>query len=528
MTDLKISKKSHPSRFLAWRILLVSILLLAIPLFIQDLLLYRQEYAEKLEDVTANLQDVARERAFSIQQKITTDWADLEAALQMGNVKPLYMQRIPLPRGATGRFILPSKSRNALVVGKEESATTALIMLIPYSEITQHLSSAYTTRIALLDAQGKILTASAPLNTQNVLTVKIPLQDTSLTLEVAVDEDRIEALHLQNYYMRIAIFIILVGVIGGGIVYFLTRRIAKPLTQLWETMERISDGKLCARYTPDWMGFEFNQLGKQFNQMMDNHLKNMQEVERQRVAREKLAEELRIGHDIQANLLPKHVPGFPDVDLAAMSLSAKEVNGDYYDLFRLENGKLLIAMCDISGKGISACLYCVGIRGIIRSFASMTDDLAEIVQKTNDLFWVDAHEASMFATLWIGIYDPSTQRLTYCTQGHPPGLLHRSNAIQELQTGGIAVGAQQLDTIAIKTVQLQAKDLVVLYTDGIIEAHNSNAQLFGKKQLKEFLLKKSWTSAKQLTDQLLEEIHLFVQGTPQHDDMALIVLRITS
>lgn len=523
MTDSKITKKHHPSGFLAWRILTVSVLLLVIPLFLQSLFLYRQEYEEELSGTESHLQDVANERAFFVEQLIQMDWALLDGA-KAADVKLLYIERIPLPQGVTDRFVIVSKSRQALLVGQAASDTQALVIPIPFSRIFQDLKSDLPIRMTLVDAKGRAFGKSG--NEADQLVARAPIAGTDISLQASVDESHVYGLHLRSYYFRFATLFFFVGVLGGGAVYFLTRRISKPLTHLCKTMERVSEGASHARYTPDRMGFEINALGKQFNETMDGLIKTAQEAERQRAAREKLVEELRIGHDIQSSLLPTHVPGLPGIDLAMGNHSAKEVNGDFYDLFRLNGGKLLVVMCDMAGKGISACLYCLGLRSAIRSFASLCVDLEEIVRRANDLFWLDAHESSMFATLWIGLYDPEKRQLTYCSQGHPPALLRRGSHLQELWTAGIALGAQKVDVVQTEEIKLKKGDLILLYTDGIIEAHDPYDQLFGKRRLEEFLLRKKKETAQQIVDQLIEEVHLFAQGAPQHDDMALIVVDV--
>ncbi|HSX11061.1 MAG TPA: SpoIIE family protein phosphatase [Chlamydiales bacterium] len=525
MADSKISKKHHPSGFLAWRLLTVSILLLVIPLFLQSLFLYRQEYSERLKAVEANLQDLGNERAFLIQQMIEMNWTLLDAA-DTSNVKPLYIERIPLPQGVADHFVLISRGREALLVGKKETATSAEVIAIPFSRLAKDLGSYHPIQLVLIDSKGRMLEGSKKIESTDLLVVKSPIGGTDLSLQLKVDENRIYGLHLSAYYFRFATLVFFVGVLGGGAVYLLTRRISKPLTNLCKTMERVSEGAGHVRYTPDRMGFEINSLGNQFNETMDALQRSAQEAEKQRIGREKLAEELRIGHDIQAGLLPTHVPGIVGIDIATGNLSAKEVNGDFYDLLRLDNGQLLIVMCDLAGKGISACLYSLGLRSTIRSFASTTADVAEIVRKTNDLFWLDAHESAMFATLWLGLYDPVKHHLTYCTQGHPPAYLRRGSQIQELWTGGIALGAQKLDVIPTKVTELLKGDVIVLYTDGIIEAHDPYNHLFGKKRLEEFLLRKKRESSQQIANQLIEEVHLFAHGAAQHDDMALIVMKI--
>ena len=457
MADLKITKKHHPSGSLTRRILTISVFLLVIPLFLQSLFLYRQEYDQKVGDIEVDLEVLAKERAHLIKEMIQMDWNLLYALHENPNVKTLYIEKIPLPQGVGKKFVLLSARRDALLVGKQESSTGAWVIPISFSTIARDLSGAKQIRLALLDGKEKILWENRKEGREQ-LQVQEPIPETGLTLQLGIEKRQIHGLQIATYYFRFATLIFFVGVIGGGAVYLLTRRIARPLKDLCKTMERVSEGAIHARYTPDRMGFEINELGIQFNETLDALSYHVQEAHRERLTREKLAEELRIGHEIQANLLPSHVPGLPGIDLATSYFASKEVNGDFYDLFRLDNGQLLIAICDTAGKGISACLFSLGLRSMIRSLATVCTDLAELVRRTNDLYMIDAHASSMFSTLWLGLYDPVQRHLIYCSQGHPPALLRRGSELQELWTAGIALGAQKLDVIPTKEISLQSGD----------------------------------------------------------------------
>jgi sigma-B regulation protein RsbU (phosphoserine phosphatase) len=291
-------------------------------------------------------------------------------------------------------------------------------------------------------------------------------------------------------------------------------------------MQRVQEGAIHVRYTPDWMGFEINALGRQFNETLDTLLLQMQEAEKERVAREKLREELRIGHEIQASLLPAHIPEIKELNIGAGYLPALEVSGDFYDLFLLENGSLFLAMADTAGKGISGCLYSLGLRSALRSFAAVSTDLSEIVLRANDLFWVDVKNTGMFVTLWAGIYHPKTRLLTYCNQGHTPACLMRGDHLQELTTPGIALGAQKFTAVMVESVTLQLQDLLFLYTDGVIEAHNSDQQLFGLPRLRALLSRTHAKAPSLIIDQLLEELRLFSGPVAQHDDITALAVRI--
>lgn len=395
------------------------------------------------------------------------------------------------------------------VIAKERAAF--LSEKGPPYDLTPH-GEPYPIKFAVVDKP----TAQNP----DILQVDEPLS--GKYLEVSVPKEEILALHQSEYYYRFVTLLIFVGVFGGGCVYLLTRRVSRPLKELCKTMQRVSEGAIHARYTPDWMGFEINALGKQFNETLDSMLKLTAQAELEKIHREKLAEELKIGREIQKGLFPANVKQFKGLEIASRFLPAKELNGDFSDLFHLENGSIVMVICDTAGKGIPACLFSLGLRSMIRSLASTTSDLAEIVVQANNLFWLDARESGMFSTVWIGIYDPKKQNLTYCSQGHPPGLLLRQGKVIELWTGGISLGAQKLETVPTKQIELQGGDLLLLYTDGIIEAHDLNNNLFGKDKLTHFLLSQKEKFPERIADSLLNEVDRFCKGALQHDDLTFI------
>lgn len=533
MADLKIRIKHHPTGSLARRVLFICILLLVLPLFLYSFYRYIEDYKQNLRDWENYLRGVARERAYFVEEMIKMDQAFLQHYTPpASNVKPLYMgpaiERIQVPRGMAESFVMASRSRQALLIGKKEAEGSALVIALPFSEMLADVETVPPVQVALLDDTGKLLVENRKFkDSARLLKVILPIQDTIYSLQFAIDPEGLRQLQLSSYILHFAVLLFLVGFVGGAAVYLFTRRVAKPLQNLVSTMDRISKGASHARYTPDRIGFEINQLGLQFNETLDSLLQHEQEIQRERIAREKLAEEWKIGHEIQASLLTAHVPGLDGIDIGTSYFASKEVNGDFYDLFRMENGHLLLAVCDTAGKGISACLFSLGLRSMIRSMASSVDDLAEIVKRTNDLYMLDAHETSMFSTLWIGILDPVNLHLTYCSQGHPPAILCHRSELKELWTEGIALGAQKMDVIATKQVTLQKGDVLILYTDGIIEAHDPDQQLFGKNRLREFIQRKRKELAGQIADQIINEVHLFSRGAPQHDDMTLVVLRIS-
>jgi len=530
MADAKIRiKPPHAMGSLAQRAVFVSLCLLVIPLFLHSLFLYWQEYKATLADVEENLTLTAKAQKAILEERISVQWQMLDAAPTAGPaaMNQFKIFEMPMPSGLPNRFVLVSLREDAFFTGKRISATQAIAISTPvdtvFDQLTDFEKTSYPLSLAFIDSEGKALIGAKQ---ETLLSVKLPIDGANFFLYLSIPEGAVERLHKEWYFYHFFTLLFFVGVIGGIIVWLITRRIAKPLHQLCRVMERVGEGAVHVRYSDDKMGFEINELGKQFNQTLDQLLSQAQEAEKQRIARERLAEELKIGHDIQTSLFPSHLPELAGLDIAAGFLPAREVGGDFYDLFRLDDGRLLVAMADTAGKGISACLYSLGLRSMLRTLAASKATLSETVLRANELFWRDAHSSGMFVTLWIGIYYPDTQVLEYCSQGHPPAYLIREGRCERLWTPGIAMGAQGFSAVETKTRPLQKEDLLFLYTDGIVESHGPDNQLFGAKRLEAFLLRMEERPSHALVQRLLEELAEFSQGVPQHDDMTLLAIRV--
>jgi len=530
MKDEKIRiKPLHAMGSLAQRAVLVSLCLLVIPLFLHSLFSYRAEYKDALADIKENLAITAKGQKAILEERINIQWQVLDAVA--GKTDPAFMQHlqifeIPMPSGLPNHFAIVSLRDDSLFVGKRISTTSALAISTPietvFDQLTDFEKPDYPQSLAFVDKEGKALIGAKQ---ETPISIQLPIEGSNFFLYLSIAEGAVKRLHKEWYFFHFLTLLFFIGFIGGLIVWLITKRISKPLRQLCKAMERVSEGAVHIRYIPDRMGFEINELGKQFNQTLDQILLHSEEAERQRIGRERLAEELKIGHDIQASLLPKHLPELKGLDIASGFLPAREVGGDFYDLFPMEEGKLLIVIADTAGKGISACLYSLGLRSMLRTLASGKKALSEIVLGANDLFWRDARHTGMFVTLWIGIYYPETKVLEYCSQGHPPAYLIHKGKCEALWTPGIAMGAQSFDTISTKQHKLKSKDVLFLYTDGIIESHDPDNQLFGKDKLQEFLVRSSTLPAHTIVEHLLKEIEVFSRGAPQHDDITLLVVK---
>ncbi len=332
-------------------------------------------------------------------------------------------------------------------------------------------------------------------------------------------------------WQRLSIFILILILLGGAAAFILTRRMARPLKALDEIMNQVGEGQLDVRYQYDLLGFEINVLGEHFNRMLEELLAHMEVVKNERIAREMLERELAIGHEIQKNIFPRSIPELTQLAMAAGFLPAKEVAGDFYDLFLHSTSKgerLLIVMADTSGKGISACLYSFILRSMLRSFASSGKELADLVRLANALLCLDTSDTGMFVTAWVGLLDIDSFRLEYASLGHYPAIrkLGSIPKLEELQAQGSAFGVTFTKSIEIGSVVLQSQDVLVLYTDGMIEAENIEGEPWGKKRLLECVAAlPQELSVDEVIAKIQEELRQHIGQRTLEDDVTLLVLK---
>ncbi|MCB1110306.1 MAG: SpoIIE family protein phosphatase [Chlamydiia bacterium] len=337
--------------------------------------------------------------------------------------------------------------------------------------------------------------------------------------------EQVNFVDIPYFFLKILVALVLILLVGGGGAIFLTKKLGKPLRQLIQMMDHVAHGDLQKRYLPVPMGFEINDLGIIFNETVDSLNEHIEVAHKERLERETYEQELLIGEEVQASILPKELPKFPGVDMAARFIAAKEVGGDFYDF--LPNGQLMLSIADTSGKGISACLYSLSVRSMLRSYGEIHEELDVIVRETNNLFCHDTGDTGVFVTAFIAFFDPKTKRLRYSNCGHFPALLQRADGtVETLTTPGMALGVMRFETVVTQEVQLNSGDVLLLYTDGVVEAHNEAMEMFGEERLLQSFQNHRTLPPQQIVDDLIEEVAYFAEGTSQHDDLTVVVLKI--
>ena len=295
-------------------------------------------------------------------------------------------------------------------------------------------------------------------------------------------------------------------------------------------MNQISNNHLETRYEPISFGFEINKIGLLLNQMIDRLITNLKSIEVEKIKREKVEQELEIGHRIQNSLVPTEFPDLKGVEIKTLLLPAKQVGGDFYDCFICPSDpdKLIVLIADSAGHGIFGCFYSLTMRSILRTLGATTSDLRSIVKKANEVFYKDSKETQVFVTVWIGIYDLKLKELSYTSCGHPLGFLFRQGKLfKELKTKGIALGVvDELDP-EIASVKLEKEDTLVFLTDGVTETMNNKQELFGKERVFTSVEKSLNQSLTQILNQLIADAEAFEENPEnQDDDFTAVMMRI--
>jgi sigma-B regulation protein RsbU (phosphoserine phosphatase) len=249
---------------------------------------------------------------------------------------------------------------------------------------------------------------------------------------------------------------------------------------------------------------------------------------REMAQRERLNRELEIAREVQERLFPQRLPSVQSLDYCGRCRPAREVGGDYYDFLELPEGKLGIAIGDVSGKGIGAALLMASLEASLRGQALVAHDLAELMNRVNSLV-LDASSANRYATLFYAAYDPHSRQLSYVNAGHnPPVILRKSDAgctVFRLETGGPVIGLLQ-QRYHQDSFALEPGDLMVLFTDGVSESMNARDEEWGEERLIEVAKTCHGLPALETMTRIMAAAEAFAAGASQHDDMTLVVLRI--
>lgn len=247
---------------------------------------------------------------------------------------------------------------------------------------------------------------------------------------------------------------------------------------------------------------------------------------REAIEKQRLEDELVIAREIQQGLLPRSLPVIPGFEIAAVNISSKQVGGDYYDVVPIQDDQFIFAIGDVAGKGTPAALLMANVQASLRAFAPMGMSLPDATRRINDLTCQNTGQDKFITFFWASL-NRTTRELRYVNAGHnPPFLLRADGTIERLDVGGIILGLMKtVSPYQEGSVTLNAGDVIVMFTDGVSEAMNAEQEDFTEERLEALLKTVRSEPPQKIIESVREALEKYTRGTPQSDDITMLVLR---
>ena len=248
-------------------------------------------------------------------------------------------------------------------------------------------------------------------------------------------------------------------------------------------------------------------------------------LQKEMVVRERLETEVQLARQIQQTFIPESLPQFEEWELAARWKTARQVGGDFYDVFDLPNNRLGLFIADVADKGVPAALFMALTRTLVRAAVIEDTSPAEAMKRVNDLLIPDTRQG-MFVTAVYAVLDMDKNELTYVNAGHNPPLWARQDgSMERLTRTAIALGVVTGEPVEQRTIKFESCDNLFLYTDGLTESFNHEGEFYGEGRLMEAIRSAPCPSASDLLDVVEKSLLNFVQDMPPADDLTMLVLR---
>ena len=330
----------------------------------------------------------------------------------------------------------------------------------------------------------------------------------------------------------VAALILLAVVSASGVK--LANRFVKPIHELTDGVREIASGDMNKKLDIR-TGDEIEHLALCFNAMTDELKTYMDNLTKVTAEKERIATELDVAKNIQQSMLPSIFPPFPDkteFDIYATMNAAKEVGGDFYDFYLLDENHLVVTIADVSGKGIPAALFMMISKTILKNFSmSMInpDDFSAVMALSNNQLCQN-NDAMMFVTVFMGMLYLKTGEFTFVNGGHnPPVVYHKATDTYEylkVKKNFVLGGMEDID-FKQQTIKLEKGDRIFMYTDGVTEALNKTDELYGEERLINCLNRSDKNlSVEELLALVREDVAKHVDGAAQSDDITMLTLKI--
>jgi len=332
----------------------------------------------------------------------------------------------------------------------------------------------------------------------------------------------------QQITMQICLLVMLFfSVVGILVGLWCADSISKPITRLQNAVKEVGKGSFSTK-VEEKGDLEIIHLARAFNRLGNELVEHMDNLKKEVSARQAVESEVRIARDIQKSLVPRTFPPFPDhheFSLYATLKPYKEVAGDFYDYFFIDENKMAIIIGDVSGKGIPAAFFMAVSRTTIKSICQKDTNPAIILQKANDMLCND-NDTCMFVTLFLAIYDTETGMLQYGNAGHLPTIHLKADGTSSTfgVLGDTALGIIPELPYHTSEYSVAPGDSIVLYTDGITEAPSQEMELLGEERFINILGKYQNQDLRTICKSTVKDVLEYEHGN-RFDDITLVILK---
>ncbi|MBQ6676340.1 MAG: SpoIIE family protein phosphatase [Ruminococcus sp.] len=328
--------------------------------------------------------------------------------------------------------------------------------------------------------------------------------------------------------------LVMIGVIlvlGTAAALAVAGRVVKPLERMTQRMSELKNNDLLFEMEDTYRtGDEVEMLAEAFAELSKKTTDYINQITVITAEKERIGTELELATRIQADMLPNIFPAFPErpeFDIHASMTPAKEVGGDFYDFFLIDDDHLAMVMADVSGKGVPAALFMMMSKILVGNYAMMGGAPSKVLEQVNTQICKNNDE-EMFVTVWLGVLEISTGRVTAANAGHEYPIIRKPGGKFELfkDKHGFVIGGMDGMTFKEYEFTLEKGGTLFLYTDGVAEATDTNNELFGTDRMLETLNKDPDASPKELLKNMKQAVDEFVGEAPQFDDLTMLGLKL--
>ena len=482
--------------------------------------IYRKDLAPTYDSEEEWAEYLSQYTGISDQESFTTLYDTLYKIKTANNVLSLYISYMD-SESMTGIYIIDAdKTETGCPTG-----TWDIIYPQNY-EAMKHPENGFEAYITDTEEYGWLCSAGAAVLDDSGKAVAHVFTDISMESVMA---DR------QAFLMRLcAILIGITTVITLALIKVVNTALVKPINSLASAassyVEAKEEGEVSALALLDiHTGDEVENLSHALKRMerdINGYIENLTHVTAEK---ERIGAELSVATHIQASMLPCIFPAFPnrrEFDIYATMTPAKEVGGDFYDFFLVDDDHLAVVIADVSGKGVPAALFMVIAKTLIKDHTQSGKPPEEVFTEVNRQL-CEANDENLFVTAWMGVLEISTGKLVYVNAGHNPPVIGRKNGETEFLRSrpGFVLAGLDFTKYRAGSLELMPGDLLYLYTDGVTEAMNTAQELYGEERLKRTLDANVSAAPEEIFKAVKKDLDDFVADAPQFDDITMLAMR---